>query len=329
MNKLSQNTPYNSLSPEAVLDAVEAVGYKCTGAQFALNSYENRVYDIQVEDEENIVVKFYRPSRWTKEQIQEEHAFAFQLEEAEVPVIAPLDLDGESIFESKEGYLYAIYPKRAGRSIEVTKDEDLRHMGRLVARIHSIGNWEHFKHRPRLNVDYYGWQNLIHLRQSGHIPADMIASYDATVTQLLTKIDELWKRIDFPSIRLHGDCHLGNILRDGDIFFVDLDDSMQGPAVQDLWLFATGEKQERMRQFGLLIEGYQQIRDFNFEELQLVESLRALRMIHYTAWISRRWEDPTFPKNFPHFQTQEYWQQHLQSLREQIPLIDEPTLVAI
>ena len=327
MHNLSKETPYEKLSPELVLDAVESLGFSCTGGLFALNSYENRVYDVAVEEGPNVVVKFYRPFRWSEEQILEEHAFAFALEGAEVPVVPPLKFEGKSLFEH-EGYQFSVYPKRGGRSIELKSDEDFRHMGRLIARIHNIGSWDTYQKRPSLTVKSMGWDNLVYLRESNLVPADMMAAYDAAVTQLLTRLDEIWDERQF-NLRIHGDCHLGNILEDKEIFFVDLDDSVAGPAIQDLWLFANGDTPERTRQMGLLVEGYQQIREFDFSELQLVEVLRALRMIHYTAWIARRWHDPTFPKAFPFFETQDYWQKHLQELKEQLAAINEPVLVGI
>ncbi|MFT7433027.1 MAG: Ser/Thr protein kinase RdoA (MazF antagonist) [Alphaproteobacteria bacterium] len=319
--------PYSGLSPALILSAVESLGFKCTGAFSALNSYENRVYDIELRGHANVVVKFYRPHRWTMDQIREEHSFALQLEDAEVPVVPPLQLNDDTIFDY-EGYLFSIYPKRGGRSIELQTDEDFRQMGRLVARIHSIGSWDTYKYRPSLTVKSMGWDNLVHLRQSGHIPPDLIASYDITVTNILTQIDTIWGNRTF-DLRIHGDAHLGNILDDSDVFLVDLDDSVSGPAIQDLWLFVNGERSEIAYQFGLLIEGYSQIRDFDYSELQLVESLRALRMIHYTAWISRRWNDKAFPRNFPFFDTVDYWQRHLLDLKEQMSLLQEPVFAQI
>ncbi|MAI07669.1 MAG: serine/threonine protein kinase [Magnetococcales bacterium] len=324
---LNISEPYGNLSPEMVLNAVESLGFECTGNFFTLNSYENRVYDVGIEDHENVIVKFYRPFRWSKDQLLEEHRFALQLEEHEVPVVAPMEIDGETIFEY-EGYLFSLYPKRGGRSIELKTEEDFRHMGRLIARIHTVGSWDHYSHRPALTVKSMGWDNLVHLRKSGHIPADMLTNYDVTVTNILTHLDAIWGDRQF-NLRLHGDAHLGNILDNGDIFFVDLDDSMSGPAVQDLWLFVNGDRAEMAKQFGLLLEGYTQIRDFDYSELQLVEALRTLRMIHYTAWISKRWEDKAFPRSFPFFQDIDFWNRHLLDLKEQMANLHEPLFVQI
>lgn len=324
----NQETPYANLSPEVVLGAVESLGYRCTGAIFAMNSYENRVYDIGIENAENIVVKFYRPHRWTREQINEEHQFAFDLQQVEVPIEPPLQFDGKSLFEY-ENYMFSLYHKRGGRSFEFRTDEDYRQMGRLVARIHNVGAWEKFQHRPTLTVERLGWNSLTFLRSSGLIPADLVTAYDATATYLLNKIDNIWGNRNF-SLRVHGDCHLGNILTDStETFFLDLDDCCSGPAIQDLWLFTSGEMNDVSKQLGLLLEGYAQIRDFDFTELPLVEVLRSLRMIHYSAWIAKRWQDPTFPKNFPFFDTQDYWQRHLLNLKEQMARLDEAILVSI
>ena len=328
----SAATPYAALSPQTVLEAVEQHGLLCSGHLLALNSYENRVYEVKLEKpapwgSERLVVKFYRPHRWNRNQILEEHTFAAQLAEAEVDVVPPLAINGKTLFEHA-GYLYCLYPHRPGRPIELRGDEDFRQMGRLVARIHAVGAQQDFVHRMALTPKSYGWDNLVFLRKSGFIPADLIAAYDATVNQLLGHIDGIWGNRRF-DLRIHGDCHLGNILRHTDVFFVDLDDSLSGPAVQDLWMFTSGESHTTAHQMGLLLEGYTQIRSFDYSELQLAESLRALRMIHYTAWLARRWEDPTFPQSFPFFTTADYWQKHLLALKEQLPLLHQPLLVQV
>lgn len=330
--KFSEQTPYENLDPNVILSAVESLGYRTSGAFNALNSYENRVYEIALDDNDPVVVKFYRPNRWTSEQIEEEHVFANDLQEVDVDVIPPLEIDGKTLHEY-EDYRFSIYEKRVGRSIELKSDEDFRHMGRLVARIHSAGSQKEFTNRLSLNVKTYGWDNLQFLRESGMIPADMMTAYDVTVTNLLNRLDTIWNSRQF-HLRVHGDCHMGNILDDGQqgmmqVFFVDLDDALTAPAVQDLWMFASGEKHEFTRQMSLLIDGYKQIREFNYSELDLVEPLRALRMIHYTAWLARRWSDPTFPRSFPFFNTSNYWENHLLQLKEQIAALDEPVLVQI
>lgn len=318
-------TPYQNLSPQTVLESVEALGFMPSGQIFALNSYENRVYDITMDDGSHVIAKFYRPGRWTKAQIAEEHAFAFELKALEIDLVAPMLFDGESVFQISD-YHYALYPKRGGRPVELREDEDFRQVGRLMARIHNVGEVAPFEQRITLTPQSYGWENLVYLRESGMIPADLLAAYDITATQLLTHIDQLWTPAP-QTLRLHGDAHLGNILNDGDFFLVDLDDCLSGPAVQDLWMYISGEKSEASRQWGLLLAGYEQLRPFDYAQLALVEGLRSLRMIHYSAWLAKRWQDPTFPKNFPFFQTADYWQRHLLNLKEQLAALQEPTLV--
>lgn len=322
------NTPYDRLSPSLVMDAIESVQGRCTGRLFALNSYENRVYDVEMEAGENVVAKFYRPHRWTDEAIIEEHRFAWQLAEMEVPMVAPLVLHGKTLF-THDDYRFALYPKRGGRAFEVRSDEDFRQIGRLIARMHNVGSHSKFEHRISLTPQTYGWDNAAHLAESEHMPHHLKEAYNGTIAALRTRIDEIWNNRTF-TLRLHGDCHLGNILVAADgPFFVDLDDCLSGPAVQDLWMLASGDRLEMSRQFGLLIEGYTQIRDFDFSELQLVEPLRSLRMIHYAAWLAKRWADPTFPKNFPFFQGHGFWEQHILNLKEQIAALDEPLMVSI
>jgi Ser/Thr protein kinase RdoA (MazF antagonist) len=322
---LSENTPYESLSPSLIMDAIETIGVRCTGAVFALNSYENRVYDVTLEDEKNIVAKFYRPHRWSMDQIEEEHQFAHDLYEAEVDVVPPMIFDGKTLFQHEE-YLFCVYPKRTGQPIELSTDEDYRHMGRLVARIHAVGAQKQFIHRLEMTPQNYGWDNIQFLEESNYIPYDLEESYLSTAKHLMDKIDRIWQNRKFTT-RIHGDCHLGNILKSQDVFFVDLDDSLTGPEIQDLWMMVSGEQHERERQFRLLIEGYNQIRDFDTSQLQLVESLRSLRMIHMVAWVAKRWQDPAFTKRFTEFTENAYWQNHLLDLKEQMALLDEPLFV--
>lgn len=327
MQILATETPYDALSPSLVLDAVEALCGKSTGRAFALNSYENRVYEVELVTEESVVVKFYRPNRWTDEQILEEHQFAFDLEEKEIPVVAPLKFDGDSLFEL-DGFNYAIYPKRGGRSFEIQTDEDYRQMGRLAARIHNVGEQRDFDERMELTPYTYGWDNLKYIRQSKFLPQDLLPAYDAVTTQVLKRITEIWDGEQFYT-RIHGDCHLGNILVNQEPFFVDLDDSLIGPEIQDLWMFCSGQGAELGREMGLVLEGYTEMRDFDYRQLRLIECLRTLRMIHHSAWLAKRWQDPTFPKNFPFFVEGNYWQRQILDLKEQLSLLDEPILVGV
>lgn len=328
MQTLSKETPYEGLSPEAILRAVEGVtGQRGTGGLFALNSFENRVYDVAIDNGPNLIAKFYRPYRWSAATILEEHAFTAELSAAEIPVVGPLAFAGKTLFEA-EGYLFALFPKRGGRPLDLRTEDDFLHMGRLVARVHTVGSRGRFQHRANLNVKTFGWDNLVYLRQSGMVPPHLMTAYDATVSQLLTRLDALWTGRSF-TLRLHGDVHLGNVLVDREAFLVDLDDCLSGPAVQDLWMLASGDGPELSRQMGLLVQGYTQLRDFDYTELSLVEGLRTLRMINYTAWLARRWNDPTFPRNFPFFAGQDYWQRHILALKEQMAALDEPLLVKV
>lgn len=327
MPEIALLTPYQSLSPALVLEAVEMLCGKTTGYVFALNSYENRVYAVELESGEEVVVKFYRPNRWTDEQILEEHQFAFELEEAEIPVVAPLKFDGDSLFEL-DGFNYAIYPKRGGRAFEVRSEEDFRQMGRLAARIHNVGSQHKFEERIALTPYTYGWDNLNYIRQSEFLSPDLLPAYDAIATQILKSITHIWDAEVFEA-RLHGDCHLGNILVNQEPFFVDLDDSLSGPEVQDLWMFCSGQGQELSKQMSLVLEGYTEMRDFDYRQLRLIEALRSLRMIHHSAWLARRWQDPTFPRNFPFFVEGNYWQRQILDLKEQLSLLEEPILVGV
>ncbi len=320
---MNDQTPYEHLTPETVLTAVEKLCGRATGAIFALNSYENRVYEVELEEGEPVIVKFYRPNRWDKSTIAEEHTFALELAAYEIPVVPPLVFDNQTLFEHNE-YLYTIYPKRGGRPFEVRTKEDLRQLGRLLARLHNVGATSTFKHRPALTVDSFGWQNVTFLEQSGIIPLDMRESFSAVAHQVLEMADNVWGGSKY-SLRLHGDCHPGNILVAQEPFLVDLDDCVSGPAVQDIWMLLSGEEGELAEQMTTLLEGYQQLRDFDMAELRLVEVLRALRMIHYSAWLARRWNDPTFPKNFPFFAKQDYWQKVVLNLKEQMAAISHPT----
>ena len=324
--KISSNTPYDSLTPDVVMNALESIGYQPTGAVFTMNSYENRVYDVGIENAGNIVAKFYRPNRWIKEQILEEHQFLQNLNTYEIPVIAPIENNnGETLFEF-DGYFFTVFPKFGGRAIELNTAEDYTVMGRLLARIHQVGEGVLFQHRKILTPQFYGWESLSFLRESSLIPAEIMGGYDALVTQLLNQVDAIWRQVDFRNIRVHGDCHLGNILQNHQTYFLDFDDALNAPAVQDLWMFVTGERHEMSQQMSFLLEGYTQLREF---KLSLVEALRSLRMIHYSAWIAKRWDDPTFKHNFSFIDTPMYWQQHMQDLREQITILHEPFFVQV
>ncbi len=316
--------PYEALTPDVILDAVEATGRRCDGRLLGLNSFENRVYQVGIEDAVPVVVKFYRPGRWTTDQILEEHAFALELAQAEIPVVAPLEHAGTTLHEHA-GFRFAVYPRQRGRAPDLETEDTLAWMGRFLGRIHAIGATRTFVHRRALDVATFGEEPSAFVLEHGFIPLELVPAYRTLVEQLLVRI-----RADFadpfPQLRLHGDCHPGNVLWDQGPNFVDLDDCCMGPAVQDLWMLLSGEREERSRQAGWLIDGYFEFAELDLRELRLIEPLRTLRMIHYAGWLARRWDDPAFPAAFPWFNTQRYWQDHILALREQAAALEEPAL---
>jgi Ser/Thr protein kinase RdoA (MazF antagonist) len=319
--------PYQALTPDRILDAVETCGYRCDGRLLALNSFENRVYQVWIEDAAPLVAKFYRPGRWSDEAILEEHGFALELVEREIPVVAPLTHDGRTLHRWA-GYRFALYPKRGGRSPELDDRETLTWLGRFIGRIHAVGSIKTFSHRPELNIERFGREPSRFVLEHRFIPADLAAVYAGVVDDVLERVARCLLRAGPVSlIRLHGDCHAGNILwTDDGPHFVDLDDACMGPSVQDLWMCLSGGRHAMELQLAALMAGYREFREFDAAELALIEALRTLRMIHYAGWLARRWNDPTFPVNFPFFNTQRYWQDHILALREQAAALDEPPL---
>jgi Ser/Thr protein kinase RdoA (MazF antagonist) len=314
-------TQFNRLTPEQVLDAVEVGDARCTGRFIALNSYENRVYQLELEDERMVVGKFYRPGRWSRETIAAEHAFLAELAELEIPVACPLELAAGETIGEVQGILYALFPRIGGRAPEELSDEQVQMLGRLIARIHNVGALHDAPARRRLTPDTYGRDNLRHLLEQQVLPAEVRQAYTATVEALLQRIAPHF--VDVPTHRIHGDCHLGNLVwAPRGPTFLDFDDMLVGPAVQDVWMMVPSFDDEGQRQRRLLIEAYSQFRDFSPHWLRLVEPLRALRYIHYSTWIARRWQDPTFKRTFAHFGTLQYWETEVQDLREQIARID-------
>jgi Ser/Thr protein kinase RdoA (MazF antagonist) len=319
--------PFEALTPELILDAVEKQGFVCDGRLVALNSYENRVYQLGIEEREPIVAKFYRPARWSDAQIIEEHEFCFELAEHELPVVAPLtDAQGESLFHH-EDFRVALYPRRGGHAPEFDNLDNLLTMGRMLGRIHLIGASRPFRHRPRLDSADFGHDSVSFLGDR-FIPAHLQPAYETLTADLLQAVDAITTQTeDVGYIRVHGDCHAGNILwRDEAPHFVDFDDARMAPAVQDVWMLLSGERPRRSAQIAKILEGYSQFHDFSLRELRLVEVLRTLRMLHYSAWLARRWDDPAFPRNFPWFNTTGYWENHILELREQYAALHEPPL---
>jgi Ser/Thr protein kinase RdoA (MazF antagonist) len=320
--------PYDALTPDLILDAVESGGLRCDGRLLALNSFENRVYQVGVDDAQPVVVKFYRPQRWSDAAILEEHAFAAELAQAELPVVAPLaDAAGRTL-RAFGGFRFALYARQRGRAPELESRDTLTWMGRFIARIHAIGALRPFAHRPALDVESFGEEPVRFLVDGGFIPADLALAYRTLAAQLLEAIRACFERAGtVAAIRLHGDCHPGNVLwADDGPHFVDLDDARMGPAVQDLWMLLSGDRDNMAQQARWLLEGYWEFHDFDPRELQLIEALRTLRMLHYAAWLARRWDDPAFPAAFPWFNTQRYWQDHILALREQAAAMQEGPL---
>jgi Ser/Thr protein kinase RdoA (MazF antagonist) len=351
--------PYQALTPDVVQDALASIGLYGDGRQMALSSYENRVYQLHLEDGQVVVAKFYRPKRWSQAQILEEHAFSAELMAAEIPVIGPLVLQGQTLHHFG-GFAFSVCPSRGGRTPELDDPDVLEWVGRFLARIHVVGEARPFDVRPALDLQTFGVASREWLLGHDKIPLDVQSTWTKASGQALDLIaasplgiplqfrppaldDDQDDQQDEPPaehalrcLRLHGDCHPGNILwtpLDAPAsslpgpHFVDLDDARMGPAVQDLWMLLSGDRRQRSRQLGALIDGYEQFRPFDRRELALIEPLRTLRLIHYSAWLARRWDDPIFAINFPWFGSSDYWQGQVQMLQEQIEAMQEEPLV--
>ena len=319
--------PYAALTPDVVLDAVDSVGFATDGRLQALNSYENRVYLVYGDDAPPVVAKFYRPGRWSDAAIREEHAFARELALAEIPVVAPLAPGGETL-HAHAGFRFAVFPKQGGRAPEFDRAGTLEWMGRFIARIHVVGAARPFVHRPAIDLQAFGVLPRRWLLDHAAIPDDLVDAW-ATVTELApTGVRHCYERAGtVASLRLHGDCHAGNVLwTDDGPHFVDFDDTRSGPAIQDLWMLLSGSRDEMTRALAEVLRGYEDFRELDPRELHLIEALRTLRLVHYSAWLAQRWSDPAFPAAFPWFNTQRYWQDRILELREQVALMEEPPL---
>lgn len=318
------NTPYTHLQPDLILDAIESIGFQCNGSLMALNSFENRVYQVGIEDSLPLIAKFYRPHRWSDEAILEEHQFSLELLSHDIPVIAPLVSTAGQTLHYYQDFRFALFPRQGGRALELDNLLHLEWMGRLIGRLHAVGASQRFKHRLTLDVQTYGIEPYQFLLENNFIPAELKHNFCFTMDALLPKIEYCFRlagRLD--SIRLHGDCHAGNVLwNDAGPRIVDLDDCLMGPAIQDIWMLLSGQKEQVKIQLNTILDGYCEFHDYNPRELRLIEPLRTLRMIHYSGWLAKRWEDPAFPLNFPWFNTPRYWQDQLQHLNEQSELLD-------
>ncbi len=339
--QLPTQAPFATLNPMVLLDAIESLGLRPDGRLLALNSYENRVWQIGMDDEASgnasLVVKVYRPERWSDTQILEEHAFVAEMVVAELPVVAPLSIHGATLHHHA-GFRFAAYPKQGGRAPEFAEPKVLEWMGHLLARMHNVGAARPFVARETLGIETFGYEPRNWLLEHGVIPADLESVWMDVADATLDEVEACFERVGtFTSLRLHGDCHAGNVLwtperispKDehfGGPHFVDFDDARRGPAIQDLWMLLSGEAAEMTAQLVHVLRGYRVFREFNVAELQILEALRTLRLLHYSAWLARRWNDPAFPAAFPWFDTPRYWQDRILELREQIARMQEPCL---
>ncbi|MEO0577271.1 MAG: serine/threonine protein kinase [Pseudomonadota bacterium] len=319
--------PYDALTPDTICRAIESLDMTPDGRLLALNSYENRVYQVGIEDAEPVVAKFYRPQRWPDAAIAEEHAFAAELAGADIPVVAPLPFGGQTL-HTVDGFRFAVYPRRGGHWPELDEPERLKEIGRLVARLHNVGELARFQHRPTLDVESFGREPVDTVIDAQVLPDHLFDAYESVADDLIDAVDATLEQ--YPHVRhfrLHGDLHPSNVLdRDDALFLVDLDDARNGPAIQDLWMFLAGNRDERSAALEALLEGYATFREFDASELALIEAYRALRMVHYAAWLTSRYSDPAFQRAFPWFAEARYWEEHVLALREQRAALDEPAL---
>jgi Ser/Thr protein kinase RdoA (MazF antagonist) len=315
----SLERPFEGLTPTIVVDAVESVGFRSDGRVLALGSYENRVYQVGLEGAEPLVAKFYRPGRWSDEAIGEEHAFSRELAAAEIPVVAPLERDGVTLFRL-DSFRFALFPRRGGRWPELATADEREWMGRFLGRMHAVGAVRTFRHRPTLSVEAMGRRSVEFLLTAGFVPDYIRDRFSAVANEAVRVVEQQFRTAGAQrTIRLHGDCHRGNVLwTEAGPHFVDLDDCMSGPAIQDLWMLVAGDASELAAQMADLLRGYRRFLEFDERQLELLESLRTLRLIHYNAWIARRWHDPAFPLAFPWFGEPRYWETATQSLQDQI-----------
>ena len=319
--------PYDRLTPDMIIDAVESAGYLSDARLLALNSYENRVYQVGIEDSTPLIAKFYRPERWSEAQILEEHRFSLELQDAEISVVAPMVNDQGASLHTFEGFQFALFLRRGGYPPELDNLDNMLVLGRTLGRIHAVGRAGQFKVRHSMSVQRM-LSNSRELLLEKFIPRDLVPAYESLTADLEQQVRSVFSEVqpeDFISI--HGDCHVSNILwRDNTAHFVDFDDCCAAPAMQDLWMFLNGERHDHQLQLSELVEGYSEFCDFDPRQIRWIETLRILRLIHYAAWLGRRWEDPAFPRSFTWFNTERYWADHILELREQMSDLQEEPL---
>lgn len=324
---LERNTDYALLTPDFMLDAIESVDLYPSSGLLALNSYENRVYQFSCEDNQRYVIKFYRPGRWSKEQILEEQEFSRELCEQEIPVVAPLNINGTSL-QYYQGFPFAVFPCQGGRQFEVDNLDHLEWVGRFIGRIHRVGQSKRFEHRLDLTPENFLVKAERFLSQYQEVPDYLRTPFNTVLTHIVELTQQYMASVGkVNQLRIFGDCHPGNILwTDDGPHFVDLDDSVNGPAIQDIWMMLSGDRSNQMLQLDVILEGYSEFCDFDSKELALIEPLRAMRIVHYMYWLAKRWDDPAFPHNFPWFNTPQYWEQQILVIKEQIAALQEPPL---
>jgi Ser/Thr protein kinase RdoA (MazF antagonist) len=323
---LPMTHPYETLTPDLVLDAVESCGHLSDARVLALNSYENRVYQVGIEGGNPLIAKFYRPERWTRAQILEEHQFTQALHALEISVVPPLADDQGETLRSYQGFDFALYPRQGGHAPNLDDFDALLSLGHSLGRIHALGKARPFVERPAIDVQNFGRESYDFLMEQEFIPPSLRESYRSLGADLLARLEDRFNQVNYTPIRLHGDCHPSNILWRDEPHFVDFDDARMGPAVQDLWMLLSGDRAQQTLQLAEILEGYREFCDFNLAELQLIEALRSQRLMPYSAWLARRWQDPAFPRHFPWFNTERYWGEHILELREQLAALYEPPL---
>lgn len=327
MSTENNTHPFETLTPDFIMDAIESQGYVCDGRNLALNSYENRVYQIGIEDDSPIIAKFYRPERWSDAQILEEHEFSYELTEQELPVVSPLKNEQDISLHEHHNFRFSLFERKGGHAPELDYQDNLLILGRLLARMHLTGARKPFEYRPSINIQSYGYDSVSFISKN-FIPSELKLAYDSLTRDVLNALEQsIQKTATVKSIRVHGDCHAGNMLwRDENPNFVDFDDSRMAPAVQDIWMLLSGSREQQGVQLNKILDGYFEFNDFDMAELHLIEVFRTLRIMYYSAWLARRWEDPAFPHSFPWFNTTRYWEEHILELREQFAALNEPAI---